>query len=325
MAVRSGGSSTGGDRTGTLGSRPSRRPHATHASSAGATDDADELPTSIRAIIAARLDALPPDERAALIDAAVVGRVFWKGALARIDDTRDLSALLGSLEQRDLVRREAVSRIQGDHQFAIKHGLIRDVAYQILPRAGRRERHAAVAEYLHEKTGDVGQSTEALAHHWQEAGENQRAVDCLLVAADQAVGQVDHGRPQLGLEADHLADHLHGDLRGDLLGREVVDVEDHLGGDPFVAQGLDDGVPRRGRPGRGGLRQVAEHGQRAAGPQVAGQLGHVAGELEVDAGHHVHAAAGDDRHGGRRRALGATRPDHHGGATRRGAAALRTA
>jgi len=150
------------------------------------TGEADELPTTIRAIIAARLDALPPDERAALIDAAVVGRVFWKGALARIDDTRDLSALLGSLEQRDLVRREAVSRIQGDQQYAIKHGLIRDVAYQILPRAGRRERHAAVAEYLHEKTGDVGQSTEALAHHWQEAGENQRAVDCLLVAADQA-------------------------------------------------------------------------------------------------------------------------------------------
>ena len=150
------------------------------------TGDADELPTSIRAIIAARLDALPPDERAALIDAAVVGRVFWKGALARIDDTRDLTTLLGSLEQRDLVRREAVSRIQGDQQFAIKHGLIRDVAYQILPRAGRRERHAAVAGYLQEKTGDVGQSTEALAHHWQEAGENQRAVDCLLVAADQA-------------------------------------------------------------------------------------------------------------------------------------------
>ena len=150
------------------------------------TGDADELPTTIRAIIAARLDALPADERAALIDAAVVGRVFWKGALACIDDGRDLTALLGSLEQRDLVRREAVSRIQGDQQFAIKHGLIRDVAYQILPRAGRRERHAAVAAFLQEKTGDVGQATEALAHHWQEAGENQRAVDCLLVAADQA-------------------------------------------------------------------------------------------------------------------------------------------
>ena len=55
-----------------------------------------------------------------------------------------------------------------------------------LPRAARRERHAAVAGYLEETTGDVGQTTEAIAHHWQEAGQPERAVDCLLVAADQA-------------------------------------------------------------------------------------------------------------------------------------------
>jgi class 3 adenylate cyclase len=150
------------------------------------TDEDGELPTSIRAIVAARLDALPPAERTLLLDAAVVGRVFWKGALARIDGDRDLTALLGSLEQRDLVRREAVSRIQGDQQFGFKHALIRDVAYQILPRAGRRERHAEVAAFLEETTGEVGQSNEALAHHWREAGNQQRAVDCLIAAADQA-------------------------------------------------------------------------------------------------------------------------------------------
>jgi predicted ATPase len=150
------------------------------------TAEGGELPTSIRAIVAARLDALPPAERTLLLDAAVVGRAFWKGALARIDGDRDLTALLGSLEQRDLVRREAVSRIKGDQQFGFKHALIRDVAYQILPRAGRRERHAEVAAFLEETTGEVGQSNEALAHHWREAGNQQRAVDCLIAAADQA-------------------------------------------------------------------------------------------------------------------------------------------
>ena len=149
-------------------------------------DEESELPTSVRAIVAARLDALPPAERNLLLDAAVVGRVFWKGALARIDEDRDLGALLGSLEQRDFVRREAVSRIQGDQQFGFKHGLIRDVAYQILPRAGRRERHAQVAGFLADTTGEVGQSNEALAYHWREAGEDRRAVDCLIAAADQA-------------------------------------------------------------------------------------------------------------------------------------------
>ncbi len=144
------------------------------------------LPTSIRAIVSARLDALPADERGVLVDAAVVGRVFWRGALSRIYPREDLSALLGSLEERDLIRREAVSRIRGDQQFAFKHALIRDVAYERLPRAARRERHAAVGSYLEERTGEMRQSEEALAYHWGEAGETERAVGHLIAAAEQA-------------------------------------------------------------------------------------------------------------------------------------------
>jgi len=145
----------------------------------------DELPTSIRTIIAARLDALPAPERAALVDASVVGRVFWRGALSEIEDREDLSQVLGSLEARDLIQREAVSRIRGDQQFAFKHGLIHDVAYGTLPRASRREKHAAVARYLEAAT-DVGQSHEALGHHWREAGEVDKAVEQLTAAAEQA-------------------------------------------------------------------------------------------------------------------------------------------
>jgi class 3 adenylate cyclase/energy-coupling factor transporter ATP-binding protein EcfA2 len=149
------------------------------------TADAGELPTSVRAIIAARLDSLPPAERAVLVDASVAGRVFWRGALTEMAEREDLSALLGSLEGRDLVQREAVSRIKGDQQFAFKHGLIHDVAYQSLPRAARRERHAAVARFL-EATVSSGQSHEALGQHWREAGEPDRAVEHFTAAADQA-------------------------------------------------------------------------------------------------------------------------------------------
>jgi predicted ATPase len=144
-----------------------------------------ELPTSIRAIIAARLDALPAAERAVLVDASVVGRVFWRGALAEMSSQDDLSSVLGSLEAREFVQREAVSRIQGDQQFAFKHGLIHDVAYGTLPRASRRTKHAAVARFLEAST-DVGQSHEALGQHWREAGENDRAADHLAEAAQQA-------------------------------------------------------------------------------------------------------------------------------------------
>src|SRR5262249_45439026 len=84
-----------------------------------------------------------------------------------------------------VVGGEGGAGVQGDQQFGFKHGLIHDVAYATLPRAARRERHAAVARFLEQATA-VGQSTEALAHHWQEAGEDRRAVDCLIVAGDQA-------------------------------------------------------------------------------------------------------------------------------------------
>jgi len=101
------------------------------------------------------------------------------------------------LEGRDLIRREPVSRIQGDQQFSFKHVLIRDVAYATLPRAKRRERHASVARYLEEATAESAQTAEALAHHWAEAGDEERAVHYLLAAADLA-GQ--------GWAKDHAVD-----------------------------------------------------------------------------------------------------------------------
>ena len=129
--------------------------------------------------------------RAARARRRIRGRPCLLARRADRDGTRDdLSSLLGSLEARDLIRREAVSRISGDQQFGFKHGLIHEVAYGTLPRAARREKHAAVARFLAEATA-VGQSHEALAHHWREAGENERALE-------RARGGCRPGRPRLG-------------------------------------------------------------------------------------------------------------------------------
>jgi predicted ATPase len=67
-----------------------------------------------------------------------------------------------------------------------KHVLIREVAYATLPRTTRRERHAAVAQFLEASTGGAGATATALAMHWREAGEPERALQYVLVAADQA-------------------------------------------------------------------------------------------------------------------------------------------
>jgi predicted ATPase len=117
----------------------------------------------------------------------VVGKVFWRGALSELQPQRgDLSGLLGSLEHRGLIRRETVSRIEGEHQFSFKHFLIRDAAYQTLPRPERRQRHAAVARFLERATPDLGDAAAVLAYHWQEAGDTQRAIENLMSAAEQA-------------------------------------------------------------------------------------------------------------------------------------------
>jgi class 3 adenylate cyclase len=151
------------------------------------TASTSELPTTIRGIVSARLDALPPGERAVLLDAAVVGKVFWTGALERMSSgDLDLAELLDSLEARDLIRRESVSRLRGDQQFSFKHDLIRDAAYATLPRPQRRKRHEQVAAFLEETTSEIPAAASALAQHWREAGESRRASDYFVIAGDQA-------------------------------------------------------------------------------------------------------------------------------------------
>ena len=148
---------------------------------------AGKLPTSVRGIVAARLDALPRAERALLLDAAVVGKVFWPGALHTISPPNsDLTRLIEELERRDLVRREPMSMIEGEQQFAFTHALIRDVAYDLLPRAARARRHALAAEFFESSTGVSGEAVGALARHWRDAGDHKRAVQQMIRSAEQA-------------------------------------------------------------------------------------------------------------------------------------------
>ena len=150
-------------------------------------EQAESLPTTIRGLVAARLDALPAEEREILLDASIVGRIFWKGALERLArDPDSLGIRLAALERRDLVHRDAVSRIEGDVQWSFKHVLIRDVAYDLQPRARRREGHRHIAEFIEAATPEVGESGAALARHWRGAGELERAVKHFVAAAEEA-------------------------------------------------------------------------------------------------------------------------------------------
>ncbi|HEY3018404.1 MAG TPA: adenylate/guanylate cyclase domain-containing protein [Gaiellaceae bacterium] len=149
--------------------------------------ESDDLPVTVREAIAARIDAMPANVRTALLSAAVVGRTFWRGVLQSVGGTEDVDESLAVLESRDLVRRDPSSQLAGDAQFTFKHMLIREVAYATVPRATRRERHAAVARSIEETLGDSAETLSSiLAYHWGESGEPSRAIPYLLVAADKA-------------------------------------------------------------------------------------------------------------------------------------------
>jgi len=145
-----------------------------------------ELPATVRAAIAARIDALPPDARTALLHASVIGQSFWRAVLDEIGPLTDVDASLDALESRGLIGRQSQSQVQGETEFAFKHALIHDVAYATLPRATRRDLHAATAQVIERSVPDPTELAWLLAHHWREGGESARAIEYLLAAGDRA-------------------------------------------------------------------------------------------------------------------------------------------
>jgi class 3 adenylate cyclase/tetratricopeptide (TPR) repeat protein len=146
--------------------------------------DAAELtiPETVQGIIAARLDALPPEEKRLLQNAAVIGKVFWLGALTSIDgtDRRAAELQLHALERKDFVQRARRSSVADEAEYSFLHVLVRDVAYGQIPRAQRAEQHRGAAEWI-ASLGRTEDHAEMLAHHYANAIE-------LLRASGQSIG-----------------------------------------------------------------------------------------------------------------------------------------
>ncbi len=136
----------------------------------GAGDGDLPVPDTVQALIAARLDALAPDAKRVLQGAAVVGKVFWPGALGEAVPEEMLQAL----ERREFIRRERRSSVEGEAQYAFRHVLVRDVAYGEIPRGERADRHESVARWI-ESLGRGEETAELLAHHYAQALEYARA------------------------------------------------------------------------------------------------------------------------------------------------------
>ncbi len=151
------------------------------------------VPASVQAVVAARLDGLAPEDKALLGDAAVVGEVFWDGAVAAMDggEPAVLADRLERLAARQFVRRARTSSLEGQREFAFFHALTRDVAYGQLPRGARARKHAAVAAWLEATASDrLDDLADVLAHHTATALELARAAgedDLAEALSEQAV------------------------------------------------------------------------------------------------------------------------------------------
>jgi adenylate cyclase len=168
-------------------------------------DEPDVLPESVHSVLAARLDSLAPFERRLLQQAAVVGQNFWQGTLLGGGGQTEaaVNEALDSLQDKELVIANPASRLAGEREYGFKHGLIRDVAYGMLPKAIRCRQHFQVGGFIEERAGERGDRAVALiADHYGRAASlgaeagidadelremNAKAVDYLEAAGDAAL------------------------------------------------------------------------------------------------------------------------------------------
>jgi len=145
------------------------------AEEAQAAAELVELPPTIQALLAARLDRLEPFDRSVLERAAVVGKEFWPGAVAALGDGDEIlgPTLLG-LARRELVE-PSVSSIPGEDGFRFRHALIRDAAYAGIPKRTRADLHERFAAWvdIHERRDEL------LGYHLEQAYRYREELDAL--------------------------------------------------------------------------------------------------------------------------------------------------
>jgi class 3 adenylate cyclase/tetratricopeptide (TPR) repeat protein len=160
-----------------------------------------EVPETLHSLVAARLDALSAEERSLLQNASVLGKTFTRSALAAVSQRSeaDLEPLLGPLGRKEILSLDSDPRSPERGQYAFVQDLLRQVAYDTLPRRERKVRHLAAASHIEELWATAGQDpmVEIVASHVLAALEldpgaedtpelRARAEASLVKAADRA-------------------------------------------------------------------------------------------------------------------------------------------
>jgi predicted ATPase/class 3 adenylate cyclase len=193
------------------------------------------LPDTVQGIVTARIDRLAPREALAAKVGSVIGTTFAAELLRDVHPVRDdvdhLQVVLQRLRDADITVLEAPE----PEAYAFKHVITRDVVYNLMLFAQRRQLHQAVAEWYESRFGDDRPDLLALlAHHWARAGQVPKAVACLQRSATRTFGMgLGRAACDQGLEAARLLGvHLPTDRTElvELIGAELGRIGELLAG-----------------------------------------------------------------------------------------------
>ena len=134
-----------------------------------AEDARVDVPPTLKALLAARLDQLDVAERRVLERGSVEGEIFHRGGVqALAPDETEVTTRLAALVRRQLVRPDR-AQIAGDDGYRFRHLLIRDAAYDALPKAVRADLHIRFGEWLDEHGHALVERDEIVGFHFEQA------------------------------------------------------------------------------------------------------------------------------------------------------------
>ncbi len=135
---------------------------------AGETEGEVVVPATLRVLLAERLDQLDSSERAVLDRGAVEGEIFHRGAVQALTEGGAVTPRLASLVRKGLIRPDA-AQIPEDDAFRFRHLLIRDAAYDALPKSSRAQLHERFADWLEAHGASLVELDEIVGYHLEQA------------------------------------------------------------------------------------------------------------------------------------------------------------
>jgi class 3 adenylate cyclase/tetratricopeptide (TPR) repeat protein len=160
-----------------------------------------EVPETLHALIAARLDGLAPEERRIVQDGAVLGKTFFKEALARVSGMGEpkVEEILGALVRKEVLSVQADPRSPERGQYGFLQDLLKTVAYETLSKHDRKAKHLAAAAFIEATwAADEDEIVEVLASHYLRAYE-------AVPDADDAAEYKARARDMLGKAGERAA------------------------------------------------------------------------------------------------------------------------